>query len=85
MIPRKVTPAQVEATLAGLPPSFARNRILSAAEAARYWGVSLPHWRRMGRDGKVPKSIRISERRIGWRVGELAAALDARDEVRAPM
>jgi hypothetical protein len=39
----------------------------------------------MARDGKVPKSIRISERRIGWRVGELAAALDARDEVRAPM
>ena len=79
MIPRKVTPAQVEATLAGLPTPFGGSRILTSAEAARFWGVSLPHWRRMTRDGKVPNPIRIGERKLGWRIGVLVDALKARE------
>jgi predicted DNA-binding transcriptional regulator AlpA len=83
---RKNTPARAEAmmraetTLNNLPSDLGRRRILNAVEASRYWGVSLAHWRRMYRAGAVPKPIQISERRVGWRIGALADALDAREQ-----
>src|SRR4051812_21196490 len=61
-----------------LPPEIARSRILSSAEAARFWGVSLPHWRRLYRARHVPAPIRLSERKLGWRVGDLIDALAER-------
>jgi predicted DNA-binding transcriptional regulator AlpA len=61
-----------------LPPELSRNRILGAADAAAFWGVSVPHWRRLYRAKQVPRPIRLSERRLGWRVGDLVDALAAR-------
>ncbi len=61
-----------------LPPELARSRVLDSAQAARFWGVSLPHWRRMYRLGQVPKPIKLSARKLGWRVGDLIDALAAR-------
>ena len=71
--------ATTAATLANLPSDLGRNRILDAATAAKFWGVSLAHWRRMYRTGAVPKPIKIGERKLGWRVGTLVDALDARE------
>jgi|ERR1700722_183621 predicted DNA-binding transcriptional regulator AlpA len=71
--------AAVAATLANLPPNLGRSRILDAATASAFWGVSLPHWRRLYRTGKVPQPVRVGERKLGWRVGVLADALAARD------
>jgi predicted DNA-binding transcriptional regulator AlpA len=59
-----------------LPAELTRHRILSAAQAAQLWGVSLPHWRRLYRLGKVPAPIHIGERKLGWRAGDLIDALD---------
>lgn len=73
----------IEATLNALPPALAGGRILSAAQAARFWGVSLPHWRRLYRTGKVPTPIKVSERKLGWRVGALNDALKAREQAAA--
>jgi predicted DNA-binding transcriptional regulator AlpA len=70
--------AAIEATLSSLPTELRRDRILSAAASAAYWGVSLPHWRRLYRAGKVPHPIKIGERKLGWRIGALADALEAR-------
>jgi predicted DNA-binding transcriptional regulator AlpA len=70
--------AAVAATLANLPPDLGRNRILDASAASAFWGVSLPHWRRLYRTGKVPRPIKIGERKLGWRVGVLSDALTAR-------
>ena len=71
--------ATTAATLANLPFDLGRDRILSAAASAAFWGVSLPHWRRMYCAGKVPPPIRIGERKLGWRIGALVDALKARE------
>jgi predicted DNA-binding transcriptional regulator AlpA len=70
--------AAVAATLANLPSDLGRNRVLDAATASAFWGVSLPHWRRLYRAGKVPRPIKIGERKLGWRIGALADALAVR-------
>lgn len=61
-----------------LPTDLGRSRVLDAKAAAAYWGVSLPHWRRQYRAGKVPAPIRVGERKLGWRIGDLADGLAAR-------
>jgi predicted DNA-binding transcriptional regulator AlpA len=76
-----VCPAEGEITLSiieKLPPDMVRHRIASAAEAAEFWGVSLPHWRRLYRSGKVPKPMRIGDRKLGWQLGALIDALAVR-------
>lgn len=71
--------AAVATTLASLPSDLGRNRVLDAAVASAFWGVSLSHWRRLYRTGKVPRPIKIGERKLGWRIGALADALAVRD------
>jgi predicted DNA-binding transcriptional regulator AlpA len=73
------TKAAVAATLNNLPSDLGRNRVLDAATASAFWGVSLPHWRRLYRTGKVPQPVKVGERKLGWRVGVLADALAARE------
>ena len=60
-----------------LPTDLARLRVIGSAEAAAFCNISLPHFRRMYRTGKAPAPIRLSERKLGWRVGDLIAWLDA--------
>ena len=50
---------------------ISRYRIIGSAEAAAFCNISLPHFRRMYRTGKAPAPIRLSERKLGWRVGDL--------------
>ena len=64
----------IATVLANLPSDLGRNRILSAAASAAFWGVSLPHWRRLYRAGKVPPPIKVGERKLGWRVVVLTDA-----------
>ena len=75
--------AAVAATLNNLPPDLGRNRVFGAEASAAFWGVSLPHWRRLYRAGKVPRPIKIGERKLGWRVGALADGLAERAGDRA--
>jgi predicted DNA-binding transcriptional regulator AlpA len=56
-----------------LPGSLRNERVLRSAQAARFIGFSRP----MRRAGKLPPAIRISERRIGWRVRDLIEYLKA--------
>jgi prophage regulatory protein len=63
-----------------LTPDLARHRILGASEAAKFWGVSLPTWRRFYRVGSVPKPIKLGERKLGWQLGILIEALEARSK-----
>ena len=41
-------------------------RIMKARDVADMTSISIPHIRRMARDGKFPSPIRISECRSGW-------------------
>jgi predicted DNA-binding transcriptional regulator AlpA len=65
-------------SLAALPTEAVTGRILNSRQAAQYWGVSLPHWRRLYRARKVPTPIRIGDRKYGWRLGALIDALAER-------
>ena len=69
--------------LDNLPPEIAgdiaRQRVMLAGEAAALLGFSLPHFRRKYRKGEVPKPIRLSERKLGWRVGDCLDWLATRE------
>lgn len=68
--------------LAHLPPDIARRRVLGTKDAAAFIGLSVPTFRRMKDRKAVPAPILLSERRLGWRIGDLADWLDARSEGR---
>jgi predicted DNA-binding transcriptional regulator AlpA len=68
---------------ANIPPDLGRNRVLDSRKSAEFWGVSLPHWRRLYRAGKVPRPIRIGDRKYGWRVGDLIDGLMERAKTSA--
>lgn len=61
-----------------LPADLSAHRVLGAAQAADLCNVSLAHWRRLYRTGKVPAPIMISTRKLGWRIGDLSAWLETR-------
>ena len=65
-------------TLGHLPSDVTRRRILDTAEAAAFCRISVPHWRRLYRAGKVPKPLRLSTRKYGWRLGDLLDFIDER-------
>lgn len=74
---------KVVETLNTLAGDLGRCRILDAEASAAFWGVSLAHWRRLYRAGKVPRPIKIGERKLGWRIGDLTDALAQRAETAA--
>jgi predicted DNA-binding transcriptional regulator AlpA len=53
------------------PPDVSRNKILCTAEAAEFVNFSVPHFRRLYRNGGVPAPIQLSARKLGWKVGDL--------------
>jgi predicted DNA-binding transcriptional regulator AlpA len=63
---------------ATLPPGLDALRILSARQASELLGISLATLRRLYWAGKLPAAIRISERRLGWRVADLLAYAQSR-------
>ena len=68
-------------TLADLPPELTRHRVLDAQQSAAFVGLSTSHWRRIVRAKQAPQPIRLTERRIGWRAGDLAAWLASKAAV----
>jgi predicted DNA-binding transcriptional regulator AlpA len=64
-----------------LPADLARYKVLSTAEAAAFCNFSVPHWRRLYRSKDVPSPIKLSARKLGWRVGDLVAWLAQRAAV----
>jgi len=72
----EVLPSSGELTR--LPPEIAHHRILETAEAAELCGFSVAHWRRLYRNGRVPKPIQLSTRKLGWRAGDLIDWLQSR-------
>ncbi|MGE8130019.1 helix-turn-helix transcriptional regulator [Methylobacterium sp. NPDC080182] len=66
-----------------LPPDIARRRIMKAEDAAAFCGVSVNTLRNMRGAGTIPAPIQLSERRIGWRIGDLLDWQDCRESGRA--
>ena len=55
-----------------------RHSVVSERDAAQLLSLSLPQLRRMRWDGLAPTHIRLSERRIGYRLSDIDTWLDAR-------
>ena len=53
--------------------------VLSTAETAKYSGFSEVHWRRLVSAGRTPPPVRLSERKLGWRLSSLNAWIKARE------
>src|ERR1700722_2561474 len=63
-----------------LPASLSRDRVLDSEQAAKFLGISLPHFRRLYRAKRVPSPIMIGYRKYGWQVGVLVDFVAAKTE-----
>jgi predicted DNA-binding transcriptional regulator AlpA len=61
-----------------LPHFLEHERILSAKQAADLFGVSIATFRRGYWAGEIPAPIRLSERRLGWRIRDFLEHLSKR-------
>jgi predicted DNA-binding transcriptional regulator AlpA len=61
-----------------LPEHLETERVLSAYQAAELMGISIATFRRLHWAGKTPPAIRLSDRRLGWRVRDLLSHLATR-------
>jgi predicted DNA-binding transcriptional regulator AlpA len=61
-----------------LPDILEQERILNAQQAAELYGVSVATFRRQYWAGKTPPALRVSDRRLGWRVKDLLDHLASR-------
>jgi predicted DNA-binding transcriptional regulator AlpA len=64
--------------LNNLPTDLARYKVLNTAEAAAFCNFSIPHWRRLYRAKDVPPPLKLSTRKLGWRLGDLVDWLQAK-------
>jgi predicted DNA-binding transcriptional regulator AlpA len=62
----------------GLPEELSRSRVVNEATAARICGVSHQTMERMRKSGTAPRHVQLSTRRLGYRICDLTAWLDAR-------
>jgi predicted DNA-binding transcriptional regulator AlpA len=60
-------------TLRDLEQALSDDRILGTRDAAAYLNFSLSHFRVLYRTGVIPAPIRISERKLGWKLSTLRA------------
>ena len=61
-----------------LPLEIARQRVLGEKEAAEFVGLSPMTLERMRKQGVAPQHVRLSARRLGYRICDLTDWLDAR-------
>jgi predicted DNA-binding transcriptional regulator AlpA len=54
------------------------HRVISEPDAAAYCGLSLVHFRRLRREERGPKHVRLTEKRIGYRLKDVLAWIDER-------
>jgi hypothetical protein len=63
--------------LASLPDSITRHRVLGPKDTSAFLGLTVSQLRRMRVDEILPRPIQFSERRYGWRIGDLIDWLSA--------
>lgn len=59
-------------------PSFEERRVISESEAAKFCCLSLVHFRRLRRQRLGPVHVRLTERRIGYRLADITAWIEQR-------
>jgi predicted DNA-binding transcriptional regulator AlpA len=64
-------------------PDLAVDRMVGTLEAAAFCGYSTSHWRQMFRTGQAPPPIRLSARKLGWKISTLRAWIAAKEATAA--
>jgi predicted DNA-binding transcriptional regulator AlpA len=54
-----------------IPNPLMRHQVIGARQAAELCNFSLPHFRRLYRNGVVPRPLQLGARKLGWRVADL--------------
>jgi predicted DNA-binding transcriptional regulator AlpA len=67
----------------GIFDPLSLNRVVPRLKAIEIAGVSEATWDRVERRGEGPRRTQLSERRVGYRVRDLLAWLDARTKAAA--
>jgi predicted DNA-binding transcriptional regulator AlpA len=65
---------------AGASP-FSASQVLDSYRTAAFLGISRSSLLRGHRAGTLPKAIRVTTRKLGWRVGDLAEWLERRSKL----
>jgi hypothetical protein len=65
------------------PSPLESHRVVDEPSAAAFINLSAPQLRRLRREGRGPDFVRLSERRIGYRVSSLINFLDSRTVVQS--
>lgn len=63
--------------LAYMDGSVRTHRLLSSRQTAVLLNCSTVHLRRLARRGKIPKPLRIGDRKLAWRASEITTLLKA--------
>ena len=74
----KLTSATTLSTPHELPPEIAHQRVLDERTAACFLGISQPTLERMRKYGTAPRHVMLSARRLGYRICDLLAWVEAR-------
>lgn len=61
-------------------PTLNDLRVLTAASASKLLTISIPVMERWRREGTGPRFIRLSARRVGYRIADLRAWMAEREE-----
>jgi predicted DNA-binding transcriptional regulator AlpA len=64
-----------------LQQHFGDDCIIGARDAAAYCNFSLSHFRVLYRTGVIPPPIRLSGRKLGWRLSTLRAWITLRQPI----
>lgn len=59
-------------------PVRAPSQILTTDEAAKFCGYSTSRWRYLYGAGLAPQPIRLSARKLGWKISTLESWLDSK-------
>lgn len=60
-----------------IPADLRPLRLLNSAQTAKLLNCSMPQLRRWNMKGKIPKPIRIGDRKLAWRASEIIAWIKA--------
>jgi predicted DNA-binding transcriptional regulator AlpA len=63
--------------LAHMDETIRTHRLLSSRQTAALLNCSTVHLRRLARSGKIPKPLRIGDRKLAWRASEITKLLTA--------
>ena len=62
-----------------LPTDLIHDRIVNTFEAAAFVGFSQSHFRALVRTGRAPAPLRLSTRKLGWRISTLREWVAAKE------